>query len=130
MREADLYAINTLKIPSIALMENASRSIYEFTLEKFPELTSDYQIGVLCGKGNNGGDGFALARHFINGGFKVNLVALSTGQNLTNDAKTNCEILKKLIKQKPGSSITVYKSQSDLKKLNSCYIIFDALKEK
>lgn len=127
VREADSYAINTLKIPSIALMENASRSIYEFTLEKFPELTTDYQIGVLCGKGNNGGDGFALARHFINAGFKVNIVALSTGQDLTNDNKTNCEILKKLIKQKPGSSITVYKSPTDLKKLNSCYIIFDAL---
>ena len=127
VRQADSYAINTLQIPSIALMENASRSIYELTLEKFPELTSEYQIGILCGKGNNGGDGFALARHFINGGFKVNIVALSTGQDLTNDNKTNCEILKKLIKQKPGSSITVYKSPTDLKKLHSCYIIFDAL---
>jgi len=61
VRKADDYAINTLKIPSIALMENASSSIYKLTLKQFPELTPDLQIGVLCGKGNNGGDGFALA---------------------------------------------------------------------
>lgn len=127
VRKADEYAINTLKIPSIALMENASFSIYQSTLDNFPELTSDLSIGIICGKGNNGGDGFAVARHFINNGFKVHVLALTTGQQLSKDAKINADIVKKLIKQTSGSSLTVYKSPDDVNKLKSCYVIFDAL---
>lgn len=127
VRKADNYAINRLKIPSITLMENASRSIYQITLNKFPELDQSHEIGIICGKGNNGGDGFALARHFINHGYNVKVFSLSSGNDLSEDAKINFEILKSLIKRRPGSSLIHYKSIKDINKLRSCYVLFDAL---
>ena len=82
VRGADNYAINKLKIPGIALMENASRSIYHFIINEFPELDIFNPVGVVCGKGNNGGDGFALARHFINDGFNVNVISIGNESDL------------------------------------------------
>ncbi len=127
VRKADSYAINHLKIPSIALMENASRSIYQITLAKFPELNPNYKIGIVCGKGNNGGDGFALARHFINDGYNVKVIAISKGNDFASDAKTNFNILQSLVKNNTGSSIIYYKSVADINKLKNCYLVFDAL---
>ena len=127
VRKADNYAIKQLKIPSIALMENASRSISQIVHEKFPELDYSHRIGIVCGKGNNGGDGFALARHYINEGYDVNVVSLSNGNGLTDDAKTNYNILKTLLKRYPDSSLVTFSSLQDINKLKSCYIVFDAL---
>ncbi|MCW8805885.1 MAG: hypothetical protein OQK56_05445, partial [Ignavibacteriaceae bacterium] len=70
IRQVDEYAINKLGIPSIVLMENASREIYQKISERIEHLESP-KIGFVCGKGNNGGDGFASARHFANDGYQV-----------------------------------------------------------
>ena len=59
------------KIPGILLMENAARGISEALLERFPE--TDGVIAIACGPGNNGGDGFAAARHLVNAGKRVRL---------------------------------------------------------
>ena len=56
MREADRLTTERYGIPGIELMENAGNAIAEFLLERFPELHRR-KILVLCGKGNNGGDG-------------------------------------------------------------------------
>lgn len=127
VRKADNYAINRLKIPGLVLMENASRSIFQITLEKLTDISPSFEIGIICGKGNNGGDGFALARHFINHGYKVKIVSLSSGRDLKGDAKTNFEILKLLIKNVSGSSLIFYKSPKDINKLKSCHVLFDAI---
>ncbi len=64
-----------MRIPGIVLMENASREIFLKITEKIEHLDSP-KIGFVCGKGNNGGDGFAAARHFSNAGYEVVVIYL------------------------------------------------------
>src|SRR5260370_20885493 len=63
MREADRLTTERYGIPSLQLMENAGAAVADYLSDAFPDL-STRQILVLCGKGNNGGDGFVVARRF------------------------------------------------------------------
>jgi NAD(P)H-hydrate epimerase len=76
-------------VPSIVLMENAGRSVAE-------EAINAQEIMVLCGMGNNGGDGFVAARHLLNQGKHVSLFLLGEKEKVKADAKTNLEILLKM----------------------------------
>lgn len=126
IREADNYAINNLGIPGIVLMENASVSIFSIVKEKYlPD--KNYPVGFVCGKGNNGGDGFAVARHFINDGFRVKVVHMGNEDEMTGDALTNFKILSKLIDNKSGSVLRKYKSLNDIRYLKDSSMLFDAL---
>lgn len=127
IREADNYAISQLGIPGIVLMENASLNIFSSILDFVPNLNTGDKIGVLTGKGNNGGDGLAVARHFINNGFDVKIISMSDGAELKGDALTNFKITSNLIKRNNNSHITKYQKASDLNKLKDCIIIIDAL---
>ncbi|WP_022849724.1 bifunctional ADP-dependent NAD(P)H-hydrate dehydratase/NAD(P)H-hydrate epimerase [Limisalsivibrio acetivorans] len=92
MGEADRYTIEEIGIPSAVLMENAARSVYEF----FESLDIDKDsIAVVCGGGNNGGDGLALARLLINAGFDTDIFLASNPEKLKGDAKLNYDILTK-----------------------------------
>ena len=62
MREIDRISIEKLGIPGMVLMENAGRNLLRLLEEKFSNLKRE-RVAVLCGKGNNGGDGFVIARH-------------------------------------------------------------------
>ncbi len=75
MRAADEYTINTLKIPSETLMRRAGESLAE-EVEKVANLNGVKNILVLCGTGNNGGDGFVCAEKLIARGFAVKVYAL------------------------------------------------------
>ncbi|MHB8580974.1 MAG: NAD(P)H-hydrate dehydratase [Ignavibacteriaceae bacterium] len=128
IREADNFAINQLGIPSIVLMENAALQIFNISLEKFQEF--DLKIssfGFVCGKGNNGGDGFAVARHFADYGFSVNIIYLSNDDEMSNDCLINFNILKHLAETNLQIILKKYNSASDLKILSSCSVIFDAM---
>ncbi len=127
VRNADSYAINTLGIPSIVLMENASRSIYEQTIAQYAELIENRNVGIVCGKGNNGGDGFAVARHFFNNNFNVRIVSLGGEEELKGDALINFRITKNLITEYPQSKLLIYESTRDLSILEDCSIIIDAM---
>lgn len=127
VRDADNYAINTLGIPSIVLMENAARSIFEYILAHFEKNLSNKLIGIICGKGNNGGDGFSVARHFINHGYNVITISLGGEEELKGDALTNFRILKNLLAENKDSSITVYESPKDLINLENSNLIIDAM---
>ena len=61
MREVDRISIEKLGIPGLELMENAGRNVLRVIERKFPALDKE-RVVVLCGKGNNGGDGFVVAR--------------------------------------------------------------------
>src|SRR6202161_4855163 len=67
MREADRLTTERYGIPGIELMENAGTAIAEFLREKFADIAGR-KILVLCGKGNNGGDGLVVARLLKNSG--------------------------------------------------------------
>ncbi len=127
IRAADNYAIEKLGIPGIVLMENASLSIFHSILEYIPDLNFNDTVGIVAGKGNNGGDGFALARQFVNAGIPVHVISMGREKELKGDALTNYRIFKKLIAANNYSSLTTFSTVRDLNKLSSCLIIVDAI---
>jgi len=86
MREADRTTIEDLGLPGAVLMENAATGVVEAVRDGFADAES---VLVLCGRGNNGGDGLAVARHLHNGGHDVRVVLLADPDQLTGDAATN-----------------------------------------
>ena len=68
MREADRYTIDEIGIPSLVLMENAGRQVVA-AIESSYESKLDGRVAVLCGRGNNGGDGFVVARTLLQHAF-------------------------------------------------------------
>ena len=78
-------------LPSIVLMENAARGIFEI-LKDWKKDLLHIKILILCGKGNNGGDGIAIARHLSNAGTKVKIALLSRKRDLKGDPKTNLKV--------------------------------------
>ena len=127
VREADKYAIKKLTVPGIALMENASRSIYLSMMEQIPDVDESFTFGILCGKGNNGGDGFALARHLVNEGYNVVVISFAAIKELKGDSKTNAAILANLLKDYPESDLIIYKNIKDINKLYEVDVIIDAI---
>ena len=127
IRNIDETAINRLGIPGIVLMENASLSIYNFLIEKFRTIKKVKKIGILCGKGNNGGDGFAVARQLANDGYEVKVIHLGDVNELSVDCRTNYNILVRLSKVKTNISLKKYSKSSDLNELKNCNVIVDAL---
>lgn len=91
MKKIDSYTINELKIPGIVLMERASLKAFKHLHAK-----KYHKFTIICGVGNNGGDGFALARHLLLNKKDVSLFIVGNLDKLTNDAKTNLTILEKL----------------------------------
>jgi len=95
VRAFDSWAINTLKIPGVVLMENAGRSCAELIGEKLAGV-SEPKICVFCGTGNNGGDGYVIARHLLNKGFKVTIIVCGDREKIAGDAKINFDILERM----------------------------------
>lgn len=93
MRQIDKAASEKGGIPSIVLMENAAMACVK-ELERDFNL-KDKSIGIFCGKGNNGGDGFAIARHLYNLGAEVT-VYLVCGNKFSGDARINFDIIEKM----------------------------------
>lgn len=127
VREADNYAIKKLGLPGLLLMENASRSIFEQITANYEELTKLLPVGIVCGKGNNGGDGFALARQFLIRGYNIKVVSIGDERELKGDALTNLKVLKKLLIEYKSSELIKFKTLRDINKLKDCDIIIDAM---
>ncbi|PYX15834.1 MAG: NAD(P)H-hydrate epimerase [Acidobacteria bacterium] len=83
MREIDRVTSGRFGVPSLTLMENAGTAVAEFVLEQYPSVK---RIGVICGKGNNGGDGFAVARKLHESGKEVGVTLLASNSELRGDA--------------------------------------------
>jgi NAD(P)H-hydrate epimerase len=97
MRHLDRLAITELGIPGVVLMENAGRSVAEVVLQLLESGTAKKaRIAVLCGGGNNGGDGYVIARHLHNRGQTVTLFAAADPRRLTGDAAIHANICAKL----------------------------------
>ena len=121
MRGVDKAASEIGGIPSIVLMENAAMACVEELKNDFANL-SEKSVAVFCGKGNNGGDGFAIARHLYNMGIDV-AVYLVCGNEFKGDAKINFDIIKRM-----NINIDVISDIEDLKYIVRSYdIIVDAI---
>ncbi|MBI3895352.1 MAG: NAD(P)H-hydrate dehydratase [Acidobacteria bacterium] len=94
MREVDRLTTEKFGVPSLVLMENAGRNVFHLIQQKFPVLQQE-QIAILCGKGNNGGDGFVVARQLLMRGYRPRVFLLADPASLKGDAKVNYEILVK-----------------------------------
>ncbi|MBU1638559.1 NAD(P)H-hydrate dehydratase [bacterium] len=95
MRALDANAINEIGIPGIVLMENAALAVVDIIDERFGELEW-LTVAVVCGPGNNGGDGFAIARQLHLRGADVDVFLLSDPNKLQGDALTNYQLLEPL----------------------------------
>jgi len=84
MREADRLTVERFGVASLDLMEHAGSAVARFVLAEFPERR---RITVLCGKGNNGGDGFVAARVLADAGRAVSVLLLGNPADLKGDAK-------------------------------------------
>ncbi len=124
IRSLDTFAINQLQIPGIVLMENAAIGISNFILSRFPNLKS---AGIICGKGNNGGDGFAVARHLSNNGVNVNVIYLGDPLSMSDDCRSNFEICLNLSANRNNLKLIQFSGIKQLRILRNCDIIIDAI---
>ncbi len=90
-REIDRLALDRFGIPTIVLMENAARSLAGVVLDELDAIDAD-DVLIVCGRGNNGGDGFAAARHLSNNGVSVDCLCESPVEQLSGDALVNARI--------------------------------------
>ena len=90
IRNMDNYCINDLKIPSIVLMENAALKVVKnIDFENFKSFT------IVCGTGNNGGDGLAVARHIFSMNMKIDIFIVGN-HSMSKDCEANYNILKNM----------------------------------
>ncbi|SJZ34479.1 NAD(P)H-hydrate dehydratase [Selenihalanaerobacter shriftii] len=112
MQELDRITIEEVGIPGVVLMENAGQAVTDAAVDILSNI-SDPQVIVVAGKGNNGGDGFVVARLLSNIGIKVKVYLLGDVQDVSGDAKINLSVLHKL-----DFKIVELKNKSDLKRFN------------
>jgi ADP-dependent NAD(P)H-hydrate dehydratase / NAD(P)H-hydrate epimerase len=128
IREADNIAVNQVGFPGVILMENAAIEIFNNIKNSYPGFSPSVKIGVICGKGNNGGDGFAVARHFLNNGNEVVLLHLNNIEELTDDANANFTILTQYKILSPVKlKLKKLNSAKDVRLLADCGIVIDAI---
>lgn len=83
MREIDRLSSERYGVPSLALMENAGTVVADFILKEYPQAK---RVAVVCGRGNNGGDGFVVVRKLHEAGREVKVILLATSAELRGDA--------------------------------------------
>lgn len=123
MRRLDRFAIETMGIPGVVLMENAGRAAFEAAYRAVAGNRGSAH--VFCGRGNNGGDGFVVARHLLNHGIETSVYVVGAISKIKGDARINLRIL-----QNMGASITKVSKRllPELRdRLRQCGIIVDAL---
>ena len=120
MRSIDRYCIDILGIPGIVLMENAALKV----IKNIPENYKSFVI--VCSSGNNGGDGFAVARHLLNRGNYVEIFSLGSEENMSSDALVNFNIIRNM-----GAKIIKVSNNEELDILREsiihCEITIDAI---
>src|SRR5579862_4883238 len=122
MREVDRLTTARYRVPSLTLMENAGRSIAEFIRSRCPGL-AQRRVVVICGKGNNGGDGFVAARHLLKLGAKPEVYLIGDPRESKGDAATNLRRWKKAGKVHQDSAL----DPAFFRKLPPGSIIVDAI---
>ncbi|SFJ73629.1 NAD(P)H-hydrate dehydratase [Thermoflavimicrobium dichotomicum] len=121
MRRLDHYAIDTLGIPGVVLMEHAGKAVAEKITARFPEPKTAV---VLCGTGNNGGDGWVVARHLLFAGWKVYPWLIGKEEKLTPDARVFYDVCCRLNPVFTDSSNQLAQLKQHLQ---SAQVIVDAL---
>ena len=124
MQTIDRSAIDDFGIPGQVLMENAGLSVASLIHESVSDLL-EKKVVIVCGKGNNGGDGFVIARHLFIDGITVDILLLGKRQQLKSDARTNADIAFKM--GIPIHEITEKNLQAQSHLFRHSHVIVDAL---
>src|SRR5581483_5581202 len=93
MQEVDRQTIDEIGIPSRVLMENAGRAVVQELEEHFDNELALSRIVILCGRGNNGGDGFVIGRVLAQRGYDVAIFLIARNSQLRGDARANYDVL-------------------------------------
>jgi len=125
MREADRRTIEDIGISSLVLMENAGRQVVA-AIEAVHADLLDRQVAVLCGRGNNGGDGFVVARTLLQRGVDVSVFLIGQVADVRGDARVNLDILGRLgvtvVEIADGQAWELHLSE-----VRDCNLIVDAI---
>ena len=121
MRDIDRASTEEFGVPSLTLMENAGSAVAQFILENY---ASAERVSVICGKGNNGGDGFVVARQLHRAGRVVEVLSLAAPSELKGDAAT-------MFGRLPVRPIVVQTAQElqaeSSRSLGNCDLLVDAV---
>ncbi len=125
MQEMDRVTIEETGIPGVVLMENAARGASRVFLAHFAPPPNS-RVLILCGRGNNGGDGYVMARVLSEAGLKVTVLVLAEFSHISGDALVNLQILRQM-----GLEILEVPSEGQWKNkrrlLKDCDFIIDGL---
>ncbi|HEY8549493.1 MAG TPA: NAD(P)H-hydrate dehydratase [Vicinamibacterales bacterium] len=125
MREADRITIEEIGIPSLVLMECAGRQVVS-TMQQVFEPEDLLRVGVLCGPGNNGGDGFVVARTLLQARCDASVFLIGSVADVRGDARVNLEILGRL-----GHTVVEIANEQDwelhFSDLVTCTLVVDAM---
>jgi hydroxyethylthiazole kinase-like uncharacterized protein yjeF len=125
IQEMDRVSIHDMGIPGVVLMENAARGATRLFLDHFKP-APDAHVLVLCGRGNNGGDGYVMARYLHNAGLKITVVVLATFEKISGDALINLDLIR-------GMGLQILEVQAEKQwqshrfLLNQCDYIIDGI---
>ena len=116
MREADRRCIEDIGIPGAVLMDHAGKAVWDVVQPM------GQRVGIVCGKGNNGGDGFVVARYALLAGRDVYLVLLAPEAAITGDARTFLRAYQNL-----GGNVVVAEDAAPVAALADCDVLVDAI---
>jgi NAD(P)H-hydrate epimerase len=124
VRAIDRFAIETLGVPGMVLMENAGRQVADAVADLLggPGGLTGRRVAVVTGSGNNGGDGFVVARHLTLRGVGVAVFMIAPDEKLAGDAAANYAICAKL-----GLDLRAVSGAADLAALAARLAGFDAV---
>ncbi|HBG28924.1 MAG: NAD(P)H-hydrate epimerase [Planctomycetes bacterium GWF2_41_51] len=127
IRDVDAWAINTLGVPGVVLMENAGRGCTEIIISELKKRGGS-KVCIFCGTGNNGGDGFVIARLLTNAGYKVKILLCGPTAKIKGDAQINYKIAVNMQIPITELSLTPEKVNEDVRRLaGDCDLIVDAI---
>ena len=121
MRQIDRITSERLGVPSLTLMENAGSAVAEFVMSEYPSIR---HVGVICGKGNNGGDGFVAARKLHDAGRAVRVLLLAEPSELQGDA---LEMLRRLPVSPAEARSSPELDQPDARAVFESELLLDAI---
>jgi len=133
MRAIDRATSERFGVPSLTLMENAGSAVADFAIASYPHAKT---FGVICGKGNNGGDGLVAARKLQQAGREVRLLLLADPSELHGDAAANFARLQKSLNSRESSpdkrdsgSLIIFNAWGEpaFREIFSCDVLIDAI---
>jgi ADP-dependent NAD(P)H-hydrate dehydratase / NAD(P)H-hydrate epimerase len=121
MRQLDRLASELSGIPGVVLMENAGAQVARILWQEYPDLQAR-RVAVLCGRGNNGGDGFVIARYLHNSGVSVDVLIIGEPGDIRGDASVHLNML-----QRAGIAPNSVRTPESAKEVGARLVDYDVL---